>query len=75
VRLRLGGSQFKTSLGKQFVRHPVSKITREKMDCKHPIKKKKERKKDAGHRWLTPVILATQKAETSPGKVVRETLS
>jgi hypothetical protein len=33
---------------------------------KYPVKrKKKERKKIAGHRWYIPVILATQEVEIS----------
>jgi hypothetical protein len=45
-------------------------------------KKRKEEKKRAGHRWLTPVILATQEAEirritvpSQPAQIVCETLS
>jgi hypothetical protein len=35
-------------------------------------RKKEER---TGRQWLMPVILATQKAEIRPGKIVCETLS
>jgi hypothetical protein len=47
------------------------------MNNKRKKKKKKKKKERAGNRWLTPVILAAQKAEIRriTRKIVHETLS